>query len=175
MSLGKGRWENRHQTQGAHQSYFCVVLLSLVEHDFNVLILETKQKLVVFNFHIKQNTRVLSLWLSCIGRNSLHCFVNVELGILRTLPLSCIMPAFQRCMWRTTRFVLECPCVIYGVGRDTAWNWGAYAVEACLVLKFRVCNGWTSLTTRRLFRVWQQLLRQKTNLKCLPAKHVKSM
>lgn len=53
MSPGKGEWENR-QEQGTHQSSFCVVLLSLVKHDFNVVILKTKQKLVVFNFHLKQ-------------------------------------------------------------------------------------------------------------------------
>lgn len=116
MSLAKGEWENK-QEQGTHQSFFCVVLLSLVKHDFNVLVLETKQKLVVFNFHLKQEhaeTTVFSLWLFCIGRNSLHCFVNVELGILGTLPLPCIMPVFQSYMWHKTKSVPECPCVISG-------------------------------------------------------------
>lgn len=50
MSPWKGRWKNRHEKQGTHQSYFSVVLFSLIEHGFNVLILETKQKLVAFNF-----------------------------------------------------------------------------------------------------------------------------
>lgn len=66
MSLGKGRWKNTHEKRGTHQSNFCVVLLSLVEKDFNVLIVETKQKLVVFNFHLKQehvpDTPVFSLY-----------------------------------------------------------------------------------------------------------------
>lgn len=118
MSLGKGRWKNRHGKQGIHQCYFCVVLFSQIEHDFNVLIVETKQKLVAFNFHLKQehapDTRVFSLWLFCVGRNSLHCFGNVELGILRTLSLPCIMPVFQRYVWHITKFVCECPCIIYG-------------------------------------------------------------
>lgn len=48
-------------------------------------------------------------------------------------------------------------------------------MEACLALKFSVPDGWTSLTARRLFRVWQQLLRQKTHLKCLPAEPVKGV
>lgn len=68
MSLGKGRWKNRHEKQGTHQSYFCVVLLLLVEREFNVLIVEMKQKLVVFNFHLKQeyapDTTIFSLYYS---------------------------------------------------------------------------------------------------------------
>lgn len=113
MSLGKGEWEK----EDTHQSYLCVVLLSLVEHDFNVLILKTKQKLEVFNLHLKQeraDTTVFPLWLFCIGRSSLHCFGNAGLGVLRTLPLPCIMPVFQSYMWHITKFVPECPCVIFG-------------------------------------------------------------
>lgn len=91
-------WKKRHSPK-----VFCVALLSLVECDFNVLILETKEILVVFNFHLKQehapDRTVFSLWLFCVGRNSLHYYVNAELGILRTLSLPlCVMPVFQRYM-----------------------------------------------------------------------------
>lgn len=90
MSLGKGRWKNRHKrNQSTHLSCFYVVLLSQIEDDFDVLMLETKQKLVAFNFHLNQerasDRTVFSLGLFCILRNSLHCFVNVDLGHLQEL------------------------------------------------------------------------------------------
>lgn len=71
----------------------------------------------MFNFHLKQEhveTTVFSLWLFCIGRNSLHCFGIAELAILRTLPLPCIMPVLQSYMWLVTKFVPECLCIISG-------------------------------------------------------------
>lgn len=144
MSLGKGRWKNRYGKQGLHQSYFCVVLFSQIEHDFNVLIVETKQRLVAFNFHLKQehapDTTVFSPWLFCIGRNSLHCFGNVELGILRT------------------KSVCECPCLIYGNRKGYCLKLGSLCCGSLLSIEVSVRNGWT-LTTWRLLRVWQQLLR----------------
>lgn len=81
--------EKPTRSQSTHLSCFHVVLLSLIEDDFDVLMLETNQKLAAFNFHLNEehtsDRTVFSLWLFCILRNSLHCVVNVGLGHLQEL------------------------------------------------------------------------------------------
>lgn len=89
MSVGKGRWKNTHKrNQSSHLSPY-VVLLSLIQDYFDVLMIETKQKLVAFSFHLnKEHTSdrtVFFLCLLCILRNSLHCLVNADLGHLQEL------------------------------------------------------------------------------------------
>lgn len=54
MSVGKGRQKNTDKrNQSSHLSSY-VVLLSLIDDDFDVLMIETKQKLVAFSFHLNK-------------------------------------------------------------------------------------------------------------------------
>lgn len=48
MSLGEGRWKNER----THLSCFHVVLFSLIEDDFDVLMLETKWNWELFNLYL---------------------------------------------------------------------------------------------------------------------------
>lgn len=64
----------------------------LIEDDFDVVMLGTKEKLSVFNFPLNQehasDRTIFSLWLFCILRNSLT-LLSVGLGHLQELPWVC--------------------------------------------------------------------------------------
>lgn len=144
VSLGKGRWKNRlKRKQITHLNCFHVVLLSVREDVFDVLMLETKQKLLSLNFHLNQehtsDKTVFSLWLFCVLRNCLRRS-GTSSG---ALSLAHIMPVFQRYTWHITKFVPECPCVTYRDRKGCCLKLGSLRCGSLLtVLKFRVCNVW---------------------------------
>jgi len=148
MSLGKGRWKNRHKgNQSTPLSCFHVVLLSLVEDDLDGLMLETKQKLGAFNFLLNRehgcDRRVFSLRVVCILRNSLRCFANGDLGRPRELFPLCVLCPFFGDTRGTSSGLSECPWVTYRDRKGRCLKLGSLRCGSPLaVLRFDVCNVW---------------------------------
>lgn len=87
------------ERKDSDEFFFHVVLFSLIEDDFDMLMLETKWKWVLFNFYLNQrlvfDRTVFSMAL-LRTKEILTLLCYKDLDHLQELSLVCVMPIFQR-------------------------------------------------------------------------------